>query len=113
MKYFGPAGQFSPDELPQPSQSDARSPYQTQTFQSRQSAVIDTTRFMGMGSPSVSSEGSGLTGSNFPATPQSQYYEVPIHAGNSDEPQQWMSLAQFSSAYPSDEEFNQLAHGKY
>ena len=113
MKYFGPAGQFSPDELPQPSQSNARSPYQNQIIQNRQSAIIDTTRFMGMGSPSVSSEGSGLTGSDFPATPQSQYYEVPIHVTNSSEPQQWMSLAQLSSAYPGEEEFNQLTHGKY
>lgn len=105
-KYYGASGQFSEHELPQP-------PQYGQPVSGYPSSVIDTTRFMG--SPSLSSDGSGPSGSDFSyaGTPQHQSWDVSIDAPMSNEPAQWMNLVQFSSMYPGQQNYSQAGYGKY
>lgn len=118
-KYFGgPAGQFSESELLRAAQYRTSSRVQqlpnSQSYQQRPSAVTNTTHSgMAMGSPSVSSDGSYPSGSATPATPQGQYWEVPIQDKTPNEPRQWVNLAEYPSRYHGEKDYNQSAYGKY
>ena len=113
-KYF-PNGMFTEAELrqygPRRHVQQSAAP---QGYHQRLSAVIDTTHSgIGAGSSSVTSEGSYPSCSATPSTPQGQYWNVPIQGNDSNEPQQWVNLAQYPSKYHGEMEYNQSVYGSY